>query len=119
MRHLRSIRVRSYVLPVLLCALALRFLIPTGFMPESGDGLSVRVAMCSSQGTSEQVEIPGEPAKPHCDHCTGPTLGAPLAPFNFAGLIRAPQQSVLPWQESQIPEAALVRAQTPRGPPIA
>jgi hypothetical protein len=96
----------------------LRFLIPTGFMPE-GDGIALRVSMCSSQGKSEQVEIPGEPAKPHCDHCTGPTLGAPLAPFNFAGLLPVPQNSLLPLQESRIPGVSLVRAQLPRAPPAA
>ena len=35
-KQLRSIRFRSYVLPVLLGALALRFLIPAGFMPGVG-----------------------------------------------------------------------------------
>lgn len=112
-------RVRSYVLPVLLGALALRFLIPAGFMPAS-DGTMLRVAMCSTeQGQSEVLEIPSEPAKPHCDHCTAPSLGAPLAPFNFAGLSPVPQHSLLPSLESQLSEAPLLRAQIPRAPPFA
>ena len=115
-RTWRSIRVRSYVLPLLLGALALRFLIPTGFMPGGDGSTNLRVAMCSSAGQNENIEIPGEPAKPHCDHCMAPSLGSPFSPFNIAGL---PQdnESFLPWLESQIPETPLARAQIPRAPP--
>jgi hypothetical protein len=116
-RQLRSIRVRSLVLPLLLGALALQFLIPAGFMP-ANDGTTLEVAMCSlEQGKSELLEIPGEPARPHCDRCTTPTLGAPLAPFNFAGILPVPQALPLPPPESQLSEAPLVRAQIARAPP--
>ena len=119
-RQLRSIRFRSYVLPILLGALALRFLIPTGFMPGGSEGATLQVAMCSTaQGQTENIEIPGEPAKPHCDHCMSPSMGSPLAPFNIAGPPHIAQRSFLPWLESQIPEAPLVRAQIPRAPPRA
>ena len=118
-RTWRSIRVRSYVLPLLLGALALRFLIPTGFMPGEAEGTSLRVAMCSNeQGQTENIEIPGEPAKPHCDLCMSPSLGSPLTPFSIAGLPHD-KKSFLPWLESQIPEAPLARAQIPRAPPRA
>ena len=117
-RYWRSIRVRSYVLPLLLGALALRFLIPTGFMAGRDEGSTLRVAMCSTeQGQNELIEIPGEPAKPHCDHCLKPSLGPALAPFNVAGPAQNPQRSFLPQFESQIPEAPLARAQIPRAPP--
>jgi len=116
-RTWRSIRVRNYVLPLLLGAIALRFLIPTGFMPGGDQGSELRVAMCSSAGQTENIEIPGEPAKPHCDHCMSPSLGSPLAPFNIAGPPSIAQISFLPWLESQIPEAPLARAQIPRAPP--
>jgi len=115
----RSIRVRSYVLPLLLGALALRFLIPPGFMPGGDAGSTLQVAMCSTESKNESIEIPGEPAKPHCDHCLLPALDAPLSPVNIAGPIQFPLR-LLPWQhESQIPEAPLARAQIPRGPPRA
>jgi hypothetical protein len=118
-RTLRSIRVRSFVLPLLLGALALRFLIPTGFMPGDVEGTSLRVAMCSTgQGQTESIEIPGEPAKPHCEHCMSPSLGSPLTPFSIAGLPHD-KETFLPWLESQIPEAPLARAQIPRAPPRA
>jgi len=108
------------VLPLLLGALALRFLIPTGFMPGGAEGTNLRVAMCSSErGQTENIEIPGEPAKPHCDLCMSPSLGSPFAPFSIAGPPSIAQRSFLPWLESQIPEAPLARAQIPRAPPRA
>ena len=114
----RSTRVRSHVLPVLLGALALRFLIPTGFMPGGAEGTTLQVSMCSTeQGRSETLEIPAEPAKPHCDHCLMPSLGPALPPFHIAGPEQLLKDPFLPQLESQIPEAALVRAQIPRAPP--
>ena len=118
-RSLRSIRVRSYVLPLLLGGLALRFLIPSGFMPNSGLGTALTVSMCSTTSASETLEIPGNSAEPHCDYCTAPTMGAPLVPFAFSSPGADPERSLLPPQESQIPEAPLARAQIPRAPPHA
>ena len=117
MRQLRSIRFRSYVLPVLLGALALRFLMPAGFMPGSAESTMLSVSMCSTGTQNELLEIPSEPAKPHCDHCTLPSLDAPLAPVNLARLSPVPQQVLLPWVESQLAEVPLLRAQIPRAPP--
>lgn len=118
-RTLRSIRLRSYVLPFLLGALALRFLIPTGFMPASGEGMTLTVTMCSTvDGQKETLKIPGESAKPHCDHCTAPSLASPLAPINYRNFTAVTQLSLLPADESQIPEVPLARAQIPRAPPL-
>ena len=114
-----SNRVRSYVLPLLLGALALRFLIPAGFMPGDGDGTALTVSMCSTERKTERLEIPSEPAKPHCDFCTLPSLDAPLSPVNIAGVFAIPQPSLPTQQESQIPETPLARAQIPRAPPRA
>jgi hypothetical protein len=118
-RKWRSIRVRSYVLPLLLGALALRFLIPTGFMPGDGEGTTLTASMCANGSKSEVIEIPGEPAKPHCDNCLMPSMGPPLSPFNIAGPVQVPQRSLLPLHESQILETPLARAQIPRAPPSA
>lgn len=112
----RSIRVRSYVLPLLLGALALNFLIPTGFM-SGGDGTTLTASMCSTDSKSELIEIPGEPAKPHCDLCMMPSVGPPFSPFNISGPAQFSQRELLPLYESQVPEAPLPRAQIPRGPP--
>jgi hypothetical protein len=108
------------VLPLLLGALALRFLIPNGFMAMATDGSSgmqLSAAMCSTAGKTERIEIPGEPAKPHCDYCTLPSMDAPLSPVNIAGLIKIPQGSLPPQHESQTPEVPLARAQSARAPP--
>ena len=120
-RTWRSIRVRSYVLPLLLGALALRFLIPTGFMPGGNDGTTLQVSMCSAGGSAgdknELIEIPGEPAKPHCDFCTLPSFDAPVSPVNIASRIAVPLESLPPQYESQIPDVPLARTQIPRAPP--
>jgi hypothetical protein len=118
-RSLRSIRVRSYVLPVLLGALVLRFLIPAGFMPASGEGMTLTVAMCSAaEDQKETLKIPGVSAKPRCDHCTAPSLASPLAPINYRNFTAFTQLPLLPADESQIPEVPLARAQIPRAPPL-
>ena len=119
MNKWRSIRVRSYVLPLLLAALALRFLVPHGFMAESGDGTTLSAAMCStgSESRKETIEIPAEPAKPHCDNCLMPSLGPALAPFNVASIVEVTKPPLLPDHLSQIPDAPLARAQIPRAPP--
>ena len=117
-RSLRSIRIRSYVLPILLGALTLRFLIPAGFMPASG-GMTLTVAMCSAAGEQQEtLKIPGDSAKPHCDHCTAPSLASPLAPINYRNFTAFTQLPLLPADESQIPEVPLARAQIPRAPPL-
>ena len=119
MNKWRSIRVRSYVLPVLLAALALRFLVPHGFMGDSGDATTLSSAMCSvdPQSKKENLEIPSEPAKPHCDNCLMPSLGPALAPFNVAGTVEVTKPPLVRNQLSQIPDAPLARAQIPRAPP--
>jgi hypothetical protein len=114
----RSIRIRSYVLPVLLAALALRFLVPHGFMGDSGDGTRLSAAMCSTDSLKkESIEIPSEPAKPHCDNCLMPSLGPALPPFNVAGITEVSRPPLLPDQVSQVPDAPLARAQVARAPP--
>jgi len=122
----RSIRIRSYVLPVLLAALALRFLIPHGFMSESSDGTRLSAAMCSTESSKdgskdgskrESIEIPAETAKPHCDNCLMPSLGPALPPFNVASLLEVSKPPLLPHDVSQVPDAPLARAQIARAPP--
>ena len=117
MNKWRSIRVRSYVLPVLLAALALRFLVPHGFMTESTAGTTLSAAMCSTNGLQESIEIPAESAKPHCDNCLMPSLGPALAPFNVASILEVNKPPRLPHYLSQIPDAPLARAQIARAPP--
>jgi hypothetical protein len=118
--HLRSLRLRSWVLPLLLGAFALRVLIPGGFMPVSGDGMSLKVSMCTTApGRSESLEIPQEAPKTHCEHCL---LSSPFdAPYAFLtpGFAPVTPTPLLPQRASQIPESPLARAQSARAPPHA
>ena len=118
MKLLRSLRFRSFVMPLLLAALVLRVLIPTDVMP--AEGMSFKSSMCSTvPGRSELLEIPDEAPKPHCDRCLlTPPFDAPYAFLNF-GFARTVQLPMLPEQVSQIPESPLARAQSARAPPRA
>jgi len=88
-------------------------------MPASGEGMTLTVAMCAAgQDQNETLVIPGESAKPHCDHCTAPSMASPLAPINYRNFTAYTQLSLLPADESQIPEVPLARAQIPRAPPL-
>ncbi len=73
-------------MPFVLAALALRALIPAGFMPGSSENFAFTAMLCAPQnlGNSavamERFELPGSPdahAQPHCDFCLSPALGAP------------------------------------------
>jgi hypothetical protein len=118
--RLRSLRFRSWILPLLLGAFALRVLIPGGFMAVSGAGLSLEAPMCSSvPGRSESLEIPEEAPKTHCDRCLlSPPFEAPYA-FVTPGFSALTLTPPLPQQASQVPEAPLARAQSARAPPQA
>jgi hypothetical protein len=114
----RSLRFRSFLMPLLLAALALRVLIPTDVMHVQGT--SVASSMCSTDpGRSELIEIPDEPLQPHCERCLlTPPFEAPYA-FLRPGLKPAVRVPLLPERVSQVPESPLVRAQPARAPPHA
>jgi hypothetical protein len=116
--RLRSKRLRSNILPPLMAALLLRALIPVGFMPGFADGASFTASMCSSQGTGETIEIPGDHAKPHCDYCVAPLFGAPLA-LQRCHAPASASQALNARVDSQLPAAPLARAQSARAPPLA
>jgi hypothetical protein len=120
MRRLRSLRLRSNLIPLLLAVFVLRALIPAGFMPGSAMGLSLSASMCSTQpGKSETLELPGGDTPAHCEYCVAPLLGAPLEPICLEGLGLAIPQASLTQSHSQIPESLLARAQSARAPPHA
>ena len=120
MKRLRTLRFRSYVLPVILAALAARAFMPSGFMTgESADGSrTVSTQLCSlEQDRRGVIELPGETHDtPGCDHCLSPlgtaplALIAPVAPVRIVSLL--PQ---LPGD--QVAHAPLERTQQPRAPP--
>ena len=107
-----------WLLPALLGVLALRALIPGGFMPEFGAAM-YQVKTCSSlsPGKIETLEMPGgDSGSPHCDYCVAPLLGTPFADLSFGGHPPLAERVVVRLQ-SQIPEAPLPRTQRARAPP--
>jgi hypothetical protein len=128
MRSVNRLRVMAptYLLPLVLGALVLRALIPPGFMPGGASGITAM--MCSpsvllSEGATEAgrievLEIPGSAPPAHCDFCLAAWSGAALA-WKMPGLsFAAPSEPVLaplPAWPGQVP----LRAQSPRGPPLA
>ena len=122
MNRLRSFA-NDYLLPLVISALVLRALIPAGFMPGSGEGLSLTAAMCNAPSTgaprSEIIDIPGAgaplaAAARHCDFCLFPVWGAAFASL----MLRAPENicfAPLPARvDAPVSRFALARAQIPR-----
>jgi hypothetical protein len=118
----------DYLLPLVIGALVLRALIPAGFMPGGGAGLSLTAQMCNTSVTgapsTETIEIPGAgapmtAAAMHCDFCLVPVLAAayslhvPQSP----GAIAFASQSAR--DDAPVSRFALDRAQIPRAPPLA
>src|SRR5687768_13194073 len=86
--RLRNVDFRCSVMPFVLAALALRALIPAGFMPGSSETFGFAAMLCSPQlagdaaGATERFELPAGPgahSQPHCEFCVASLLGAPPA----------------------------------------
>ena len=120
MIRFRSLRLRSFMMPLLLAALALRVLIPDVMPGQDMSGMSVTSSMCSTvPGRSELIEIPDDAPKSHCERCLlTPPFEAPYALLTpiFGPAVQVP---LLPEQVSQTPESPLARAQSARAPPHA
>ena len=123
MNRLRSLS-QDYLLPLVIGALALRALIPMGFMPCNGNALSITASLCTPSGGAddtgtEQIELPGNAHAMECEYCLSPLSGPPLL------LVTADAPLALDFQPSPshrfAPHSrfALDRAQIPRAPPRA
>ncbi len=112
-------------MPFVLAALALRALIPAGFMPGSGEGFAFVAVLCSPQVAgetrvvAERFELPAAPGahtQPHCDFCVSPLLGAP--PAMDGARVVAPAPYVAPVSFlAQISTRSPDRAPSARAPP--
>jgi hypothetical protein len=112
-------------MPFVLAALALRALIPAGFMPASSDSFAFIATICapssleSRSPATEWAELPASPdghAQPHCDFCVSPPLGAP--PVIDGARIPAVPASLAPASlVAQVASAAPDRAPSARAPP--
>ena len=118
----------DYLLPLVISALVLRALIPAGFMPGTGAGLSLTAAMCNAPSAgvarTETIEIPAEgapisAAAMHCDFCLVPVLAAPCAPPTLRSPAEITIISMPARKDAPAPRFALDRTQIPRAPPLA
>jgi hypothetical protein len=118
-KRLRTLRFRSYVLPVILAALAARAFLPPGFMT-TAQGPAINVQMCSlEQDRRSPIESPVEDHDtPRCDHCLSPLGTAPVAIIDAPAPVKAAAllaQTLL----HQVPFEPLQRAHSARAPPHA
>jgi hypothetical protein len=122
-KRLRTLRLRYWIMPVILAALAARAFMPAGFMSSSGvDGLSASIAMCSQdKSRRERIEFPDEKSpgehRLQCKHCLAPVLGAPFA-FHPLPTPAAPPALLIP-ADAQLAFSPLLRSQEARAPPRA
>jgi hypothetical protein len=116
-RRLRTVRFRSMVMPLLLAALVFRVLVPPGFMMMGAGPSSLLAAMCSTTdaGKIEKIELPAG-GQPHCEYCTAPPPGAPLALLVFESPVRVTTPAFSA-DVAQVDGFTLVRAQSARAPP--
>jgi len=123
---LRGRTCRGWVVRLLFPALALRLLVPAGFMPSAGDGVGLTMQMCHGDAQSSVVirlshgdRTPGGHRAPHDAPCvfaaTAATAPPPMAvvPLEAAAL----QEPVSPPRESGPVLRNPHRLQAPRAPP--
>ena len=111
-------------MPFVLAALALRAMIPAGFMPGSTDSFAFTAMLCAPQNagaaTMARFELPGSPdahAQPHCDFCGAPALGGPpTIDGTRPGVVTAPVATTR--FEAQVFSRAPDRAPSARAPPV-
>jgi hypothetical protein len=108
-------------MPFVLAALALRALIPAGFMPGAVESFAFTSALCapSSPGATERFELPGDPASTaenHCEFCVLPLLGAPPSLAALATPVVSPDRANR-FFAAQVSTRTPDRAPSARAPP--
>ena len=121
--RLRRLAFRSWLMPLLVAAMACRVLAPAGFMTAAGSPSPlIASTMCSlDKDRRERLEFPGEQQQhtPRCDHClNGPMGWAPIASLHvdFTPFV---SPLISPPATTQVANAPLPRSQVPRAPPRA
>lgn len=110
---------------ILLPALALRALVPVGFMPGQHAGFGVAMELCTSQGLQTIIVYPdggGDPAPAgkHVDAPCAYALGAVVGPAPLLPGVALAHAPALPPAHAVVRTVAAAtcpRAQSPRGPP--
>jgi hypothetical protein len=122
-KRLRTLRLRYWVMPVILAALAARAFMPAGFMTTTADDASAwGIIMCSQDKSQrESIVIPDERAPAQhgldCKFCGAPIMGTPFASFDL--VTPAPAPLLAAAGETRSSYAPLLRSQTARAPPQA
>jgi hypothetical protein len=125
--HLRSGWIRAALLLLALCALATRFVIPAGFMPDSG---RIALSICSGKGAAAPVWVDvgkkpqkGEDTKGDHAPCTFAGSALPMvsgAPPQLLATALAYVAAQAYQPERPLPPGAPERLRPPlRGPPSA
>ena len=117
MNRFRTQSFRHSALPLVLAALALRALIPAGFMPSADGELRFMTQLCSTQtpGSIESAGLPGDLA-PSCEYCVAPLLGAPAA-HSVPAVLRVAMVFEPAQPTAQVLATPLTRAFGARAPP--
>ena len=127
-RWLRGRHCRGWVALLLFPALALRLLVPAGFMPSAGEGAALTMQMCHGDAQSSVVirlshgeqRPPGDRRAPHDAPCvfaaTAATAPPPVAVVPLDGM--ALPEPVSPPRESEPVLRDSHRLQSPRAPPM-
>ena len=119
MNRLRTLRIVTFALPVILAALVARALMPSNFMTLTGTGPAITTQLCSvEQNRRAPIELPGEKHGMLCDHCLSPMGNAPIA---FVVIPERVEMSPLVESTRDSPVAYAIprRAQAARAPPQA
>jgi hypothetical protein len=117
---------RGWVALLLFPALALRLMVPAGFMPSVGDGDKLTMQMCHGDAQSSVImrlsqgeQPPGEHDAPHDAPCvfaaSAATAPPPVAVVPLEGM--ALPEPVSPPRESEPLLRNSHRPQSPRAPP--
>lgn len=122
--RLRTLDFRHAVMPFVLAALALRALIPAGFMPASADGFAFTAMLCAPLASIEgrvetqrfELPAPAPHAQLHCDFCLSSMPGAPTVAAGAALPALAASAAAPPFSE-QVSTSAPDRAPSARAPP--
>ena len=117
-------RSQDYLLPLVIGALALRALIPAGFMAGDGNVPSITATLCIAVGgavdgktRTEQIEIPGTAHAAHCEYCLSPLSGPPPALVPADSRLAITFDPLPARLDAPHSRFALDRTQIPRAPP--
>jgi hypothetical protein len=126
--RLRARVIREWVVLLLLPALAVRLLVPEGFMPAFGDGAELTMQMCHGDGKSSVIvrltqggdEAPDDPQAGHAAPCVfaaAATIAPPAADFAAPEFTARLEHLQTPRAVTTAPVRPHHRPQSPRAPP--